>query len=109
MTYKEALTIKTDKLSYIVLALLTLALPPSAFASTTGKIAGRVIDAQGEPLGGASVVIEGTNRGAIVNTDGFYAILPVEPGVYTLTAKELVTGVRTSAKVKVEAGRRMVN
>ncbi len=77
---------KTDKRLCIVFVLLFLALPPSAFASTTGKIAGRVTDAQGEPLAGANVVIEGTNRGAIASADGFYAILPVEPGVYTLTA-----------------------
>ncbi|MDP6778952.1 MAG: hypothetical protein QGI83_19520, partial [Candidatus Latescibacteria bacterium] len=49
----------------VILALL-IALPLSgAFAGSTGKITGRVIDSSGSPLPGASVVIEGTQRGAI--------------------------------------------
>lgn len=69
-----------------VLALL-IALPLSgAFAGSTGKITGRVIDSSGSPLPGASVVIEGTQRGAIADADGFYVIIAVDPGLYDLTA-----------------------
>lgn len=52
----------------------------------TGKIAGRVFDAQTrEPLPGASIVIEGTRQGAAANVDGYYFINNVAPGTYTLS------------------------
>ena len=66
---------------------LVVALPfSSAFAGTTGKITGRVTDAAGSPLPGASVVIEDTQRGAITDAEGFYLILLVDPGAYDLSA-----------------------
>ena len=59
----------------------------SAYGATTGKIQGTVIDAQtGEPLPGANVVIDGTQRGAVTDGNGYYVILLVEPGSYSLTA-----------------------
>ncbi len=55
------------------------------FAGTTGKIAGIVKDADtGEPLAGANIIIEGTTLGASSDMDGFYTILNVPPGTYTL-------------------------
>ena len=53
----------------------------------SGKIAGTVTDAEtGNPLPGVNVVIEGAQQGATTNTEGYYAILNVSPGVYTLRA-----------------------
>ena len=58
-----------------------------AFAGTTGKLTGRVMDAaSGEPLPGVNVVIEGTRRGAQTDADGFYLVLSVDPGNITLVA-----------------------
>ena len=58
-----------------------------AFAGTTGKLTGRVMDAaSGEPLPGVNIVIEGTRRGAQTDADGFYLILSVDPGNLTLVA-----------------------
>jgi hypothetical protein len=55
------------------------------YAGTTGKIAGRVVDAQTkEPLFGANVMIEGTMRGGATDQEGRYIILNINPGVYTL-------------------------
>ncbi|MFQ5651144.1 MAG: TonB-dependent receptor domain-containing protein [bacterium] len=55
------------------------------FGGTTGKIAGRILDAEtGEGLPGANVVIEGTTLGAATDVDGDYTILNVPPGLYTL-------------------------
>jgi hypothetical protein len=55
------------------------------FAGTTGKIAGTVRDAQSkEPLIGASVVVVETKQGAKSNVEGFYSILNVQPGTFTL-------------------------
>ena len=57
----------------------------AAQAGTTGKIAGTVKDAQtGMPLPGVNVVLEGTRMGAATDMKGYYVILNVPPGVYTM-------------------------
>ncbi|MDP6775353.1 MAG: carboxypeptidase-like regulatory domain-containing protein [Candidatus Latescibacteria bacterium] len=65
-------------------AFLLVAAP--ALAGTTGKIMGRVTDAEGQPLPGASVMIEGTRRGTEADTEGVYFLLAVPPGKHTLVA-----------------------
>ena len=58
----------------------------SLTAGTTGKIVGRVTDKHtGEPLPAANIIIEGTRMGASSDQDGYYVILNVPPGTYTLT------------------------
>lgn len=55
------------------------------FAQTHGKIAGRVTDAEnGQPLPGVDVMIEGTSMGAATNAEGYYTILNVPPGTFTV-------------------------
>ncbi len=57
------------------------------YAGTTGKIAGTVTDQEtGEPLPGVNVFLQGTTYGGATNTEGYYAILNIPPGVYTLKA-----------------------
>ncbi len=57
------------------------------FSGTTGKIAGIIKDAEsGEPLPGANIQVEGTVMGAFTDVDGFYVILNIPPGNYTLRA-----------------------
>ena len=52
-----------------------------------GKIAGRIVHADsGEPLPGAAIRIEGTTLGDAADNDGYYAIINVKPGTYTLVA-----------------------
>src|SRR5512140_2136982 len=75
----------------------------TALAGTTGKVAGTVKDAQtGEALVGASVVLQGTTQGAATNVDGYYVILNIPPGTYTLVSsavgynKKTLTGVSVS-------------
>ena len=64
---------------------LVVSLPLAAYAGTTGKIQGSVKDAQsGEPLPGANVVLEGTQRGATTDANGYYVILLVDPGRFAL-------------------------
>lgn len=53
----------------------------------SGKISGRVTDENNEPLIAANVLIKGTNQGAATDIDGYYSILNVRPGTYTLTFK----------------------
>ena len=72
---------------WIVLAFLTCLAPDQVLAQTTGKIAGRVIDAAtGESLPGVNVVIAGTTRGSTTDLDGYYFILSIKPGTYTVRA-----------------------
>ena len=57
----------------------------SLYAGTTGKIAGQVTDANtGEPLIGANVLVKDSYFGASTDLDGYYAILNIPPGTYTL-------------------------
>ncbi len=71
----------------VTLALLTvLALSGAALAGSTGKIVGNVTDENGEPLPGASVVLQGTRLGASTDAEGFYVIISVDPAVYQMTA-----------------------
>ncbi|MBN2093432.1 TonB-dependent receptor [candidate division KSB1 bacterium] len=59
-----------------------------AMSGTTGKIVGRILDiASKEPLIGVNVVIENTNIGAATDAEGYYLILNVPPGIYSLRAR----------------------
>ncbi len=76
----------------------------AAHAGTTGKIVGRVVDAQtGDGLPGVNVIVEGTMMGAATDAEGYYTILRLRPGVYTLVARMMgyrphrVENVRVSA------------
>ena len=72
----------------ILLLLLTLQI--SILAGTTGKLSGKVTDAQsGESLIGANVLINGTNLGAATNADGNFIILNIPPGSYTVKVSYL--------------------
>ena len=89
--------------------LAVLALVGWACAGETGKIVGRVVDAQtGDPLPGANVYIEGTTLGAATDVDGFFMILHVPPGTYDVTASMVgyapmtVKGVRVIVDLTTE-------
>ena len=72
------------KLAYrFVLALL---LGTSAlFSGTTGKIAGKIVDAKSnEPVIGANVVVAGTAMGGATDIDGNYYVNNIPPGTYAL-------------------------
>ncbi len=93
-----------DRYIHAILLIISLHLiVPSLRAGTTGKIAGRVTDAQtGEGLPGVNVIIVGTTMGAATDLDGYYVILNVPPGIYEVKAlmigyQELIfTGVNVS-------------
>ena len=69
-----------------------------------GTIAGRVTDkSRGDPLPGATVVLEGTRRSASTNSEGQYRIDEVEAGIYTVRARYIGYSL-LSASVTVRAG-----
>lgn len=67
-----------------------------------GKIAGRVVDADNrEPLPGANIIIEGTTLGAAADANGFFTILQVPPGTYTVVAKMIGYNDQRQTNVRV--------
>ena len=71
-------------------------------AGTTGKIVGRVVDAEtGEGLIGANVLLLGTNSGAATDIDGYYQIINVPPGSYGLKFSVMGYNSQTISNVKV--------
>jgi len=67
-----------------ILLLLCL-MASTAFAGVTGKIAGKVTDAESDsPLVGVNIIILGTTLGAATNENGDYFIINIPPGTYTV-------------------------
>jgi outer membrane receptor for ferrienterochelin and colicin len=65
--------------------LLSLSVATLTAQAQSGRIQGRILEAgTNEPLIGATVLIQGTTQGASADIDGFYRILNVRPGTYTL-------------------------
>lgn len=67
--------------------LFVLALSPNLFGGITGKINGHVTDQDGQALPGTNIILEGTNRGAAADKNGYFIILNISPGSYSLTAQ----------------------
>jgi outer membrane receptor for ferrienterochelin and colicin len=69
------------------IGLIGLILVGIALAANTGSVRGRVTDKKtGEPMVGASVVVEGTEIGGATDLNGQYLIINVPPGTYTVIA-----------------------
>ncbi|MBU8934256.1 MAG: TonB-dependent receptor [candidate division Zixibacteria bacterium] len=64
-----------------ILAVITLLGAGDVFGAATGKIMGIVSDQKtGEPMIGVSVMIVGSDRGAMTDLDGKFVITQLEPG-----------------------------
>ncbi len=75
------------------------------FAGTTGKISGIVVDAQsGEALVGVNIFIEDSPLGAASDVDGYFAIVHVPAGSYTVHASYIGYDEVVIRDVKVEIG-----
>jgi hypothetical protein len=92
----------------IIFTILSL-VPLAVFAQSTGKIVGQIVDqATGEPLPGVNVTIDNTLLGANTDFDGYYVILNVPVGVYTVRASFIgfqevaVENVRVSANLTTD-------
>jgi outer membrane receptor protein involved in Fe transport len=69
---------------------------------TTGKLSGVVSDGQsGNPLPGANVIISGTQFGAATDENGFYSILNIPPGEYTVTVNYIGYAPYSVSEVKI--------
>jgi hypothetical protein len=91
------------KLTSLAFCLL-LSFVGMAMAGVSGKIVGTVKDAKsGDPVPGASVVIEGVRMGATTDSDGRYFILNVPAGRYTLKSQLIGYTPTVSSNVLVRA------
>ena len=76
------------------------------FAGTTGKISGRVVDGEsGEGLPGVNVILAGSNLGAATDGDGYYRIINISPGTYSLQYSMIGFGVVAVNGIKVNIDR----
>lgn len=88
-----------------VIALLSLVvLPVMIFAQTSGKLSGVVISADGTPLAGANVVLEGTTMGAATDENGQYYVLDVAVGTYSVRADYIGYRTHTVNNIRVSVG-----
>lgn len=79
--------LKKFTITIIFLLNLPSLLVASNLFMASGKIAGKVVDADTkEPLIGANIIVLGTTLGSATNVDGEYFILNVAPGTYSIKA-----------------------
>lgn len=87
----------------VYLAVLLIFISSYSFADTRGKLTGRILDQNKNPVVGANVLLIGTNLGSATDLEGYYVILNIPPGIYDVKISsvgyktKIVKGVRISA------------
>ena len=71
-------------MKYIIAIFCTLCLSLAVYAQDQHSIIGHVLNAKGEPMPGANVILVGTRLGAVTNHEGHFGIPRVPAGTYTL-------------------------
>ena len=91
-------------LIYLGILTLILAFSFNVFAGVTGKITGRVIDKQTkEGIPGVNVIVPELGIGAATDLDGYYFILNVPVGEYSVQAQIISYQTQTKSGVSVSA------
>lgn len=72
-----------------VLFLFFYLIGTSVFGQNNESISGKIKDANGVPINGASIQIKGTNKGTTTNAEGVFSIMGVHNGKYTLEITSL--------------------
>ncbi len=91
----------------IFAGLFTLIATAPAVAQS-GKLSGQVVDEQGEPLIGTTVLIVGTQQGAATDVNGQYAVINIPPGTYSVRysmigfSTQIVEGIRIQSNQTTE-------
>ncbi len=80
---------------------LLLVITASTAFAQTGKIAGRITDDSGSPLPGVNLFIPSTLQGATSDIDGYFTILNVSPGTYSLRSSFIGFATQTVEGVRV--------
>ncbi len=90
------------KIKKIIIIILVLCCFSISFAGQTGKIAGKILDAEtNEPLIAVNIFIIGTNMGAATDINGEYYIINVPPGVYSVRASLIGFAPVTVSNIRV--------
>lgn len=85
---RDALTPLASKLAFAVI--FTALTASTAVAQSTGKVQGRVVDAEtGEPIASAQISIDGTGIGNLSNADGYYFLNEVPAGLHDISAQSI--------------------
>ena len=96
------------RLTKALLLLVFSAVFPLLAHAQAGKLAGEVVDAAGEPLTGATVLIVGTQQGAAADLEGRYVVLNIPPGTYSVRysmvgfSTKVVAGLRIQSNLTTE-------
>ncbi len=87
-----------------LIALLScICLSNISIAGTTGKLAGRITDSQtGEPIVGASVLVQGTSLGGATDVNGYYYVDFIPPGNYSVLIRAIGYQKATVNKVPIK-------
>lgn len=75
----------------------------SIYAQVTADLFGTVVDEVGEPVPGASVFLEGTEKGAQTDFDGNYTIINISPGSYNLIVSYIGYETQTEYNIIVKS------
>ena len=70
-------------------SVVALACLATAASAQTGKLSGRIVDGNGEPVISASVLVLGTTYGAAADLDGVYNVLRIPPGVVSIRVSSI--------------------
>ncbi len=81
--------------------LLFIIILPFSYAQVTADIFGTVTDETGQPIFGASVYLEGTEKGSQTDFDGNYSIVEIPPGSYNLVVSYVGFETQTTYNVIV--------
>ena len=83
--------------------LLSLFVVPGAFAGTSGKLSGRVLDKKKQPLAGANLAIPSARLGAMSDAEGRFAIIGIPAGTYEVKVNLLGYGPVAVQDVRISA------
>ena len=61
----------------------------AATAQTTGSIGGRITEADGTPIAGAQIVLDGGQQGTLSNDTGLYLLRSVTPGTHAISIERI--------------------
>ncbi len=82
--------------------LLFILLSNPLFAGTTGKITGVITEAAtGLPMPGANIILVGTNKGTTSDLNGYYTLLNIQPGTYSLKVSFIGLQTQTISDIRV--------
>lgn len=88
---------------YLSLVLLIFTLP--AFSQSNGSISGRVIDKlTQQPLWNANVILQGSNKGTVADSNGVFRIMDIPFKTYNITFTSIGYKSETLYNITVNAG-----